>query len=353
MSRHPAWAACVTRTHLRRRVTFWVLSLLVGIIGVLPILHVSEAGVLAIDFQNPLTIYTATQRGIFKSDDGGSTWAARNTGFPISERLPYVNALVMDPVNPKILYAGTQDLGVLKTTDGAQTWVRTNTHLASITALAVDPPTPTTLYAAAGQGTAGSPGRVDHLGRIYKSTDGGVTWRPSSAGVADPWISILAIAPQKPHTVYARTESGIFRMTHRSGEWIPVNTGLPNPSTLRILALVADPRDPRIVYAGTATHGIFKSIDGGQNWRAVNAGLSAPEIVAAPPDPGLSRGRIKLIETLAGPGRPIIEGLGIGERTDISRPEDCNTCRCAVRRISPTEYLELECVCTLIGCAKP
>src|SRR5215475_1542923 len=78
-----------------------------------------EAGTLMVDFRQPRTLYQASDEGISKSVDGGATWTLQNTGFPASDRRSmYVTALVMDPQDSRTLYAGTQDLGIFKTTDG-------------------------------------------------------------------------------------------------------------------------------------------------------------------------------------------------------------------------------------------
>ena len=183
---------------------------------------------------------------------------------------------------------------------------------------------------------------------VFLSTDGGVTWTPDDRDLAVTEVFGLAIDSQS--AVYGRTRSGVFRLSNPRARWTAANVGLPASPTLDILALAVDPRDSRIVYAGTATHGAFKSLDAGQTWRPINVGLSAPEVVAAPADPGPARGRVKLIERIEGPGRPIVEALGIGERTEMSRPQDCNTCRCEVLRISSTDYLELGCACTRMAC---
>jgi len=234
-------------------------TLFVAIVGMLPAARTSGAGTVAIDFQNPATLYTTTARGVFKSVDSGKTWMTKNTGFPVGERLLYINTFVIDPLNPKILYAATQDAGVFRSTDGANTWVQTNGSLTPITALAVDPAAPAALYAAAGLGTSVSATRVDHGGRIYKSTDGGITWRASSTDVTDPLISTVAIAPSKPNMVYAVTTlSGVVRSADAGATWHKAGTGISSES---ITALAIDPRSPNTLYAGTADRGVFKSLE--------------------------------------------------------------------------------------------
>jgi len=78
-----------------RRVGSVSVSALAAIIAVLLACGAPEAATLAIDFQNPRTLYAATERGTFKSVDQGDTWAPRNAGFSMTARPLFVNLLVM------------------------------------------------------------------------------------------------------------------------------------------------------------------------------------------------------------------------------------------------------------------
>jgi photosystem II stability/assembly factor-like uncharacterized protein len=116
--------------------------------------------------------------------------------------------LALDPTTPTTLYAGTYGGGVFKSTDGGTSWSAVNTGLTSPTvqALALDPTTPTTLYA----GTWGG---------VFKSTDGGGSWSSASTGLTcggfPCGVSALALDPQTPTTVYAGTSGGVFRRRNR------------------------------------------------------------------------------------------------------------------------------------------
>ncbi len=101
---------------------------------------------LTIDPQDPATIYAGTEeQGVFKSTDGGAHWSAVNTGLTRT----YISALAIDPNNPSTLYAGTQGGGVFKSTDGGVSWRALNTGLAimNVNTLVIDPQSSTTLYA--------------------------------------------------------------------------------------------------------------------------------------------------------------------------------------------------------------
>ncbi|HKI04705.1 MAG TPA: glycosyl hydrolase [Thermoanaerobaculia bacterium] len=184
-------------------------------------------GCLAIDPKNPLVIWVGTgennsQRsvsygdGLYKSTDGGKTW--ENVGLKKSE---HIGKIVIDPRDSNTVYVAAQgplwapggDRGLYKTTDGGKTWkqalaISENTGVSDV---AFDPRNPDVLYASAYQ-------RRRHIwtlvdggpeAGIHKSTDGGATWKKLSAGLppGDLGRIGLAVAPSKPDTVYAIVEA--------------------------------------------------------------------------------------------------------------------------------------------------
>ena len=100
--------------------------------------------------------------------------------------------------------------------------------------------------------------------------DAGVnTWTPT--GPEGGSIEALAIDPHTPTTIYAGTYgSGIFKSTDGGENWTAINTGLTG---LLVLALAIDPHTPATVYTAIDTVSIFKSTDGGEHWIPINAGL--------------------------------------------------------------------------------
>jgi photosystem II stability/assembly factor-like uncharacterized protein len=251
---------------------------------------------LAVDPVIPTTLYAGIYPGVFKSTDGGENWRAINTGLPES----YILTLAIDPITPTTLYAGTGGFGygVFKSTDGGENWRAVNTGLTHtfVYTLAiasplpgVDPATPTTLYA----GTFG--------GGVFKSTDGGESWDAINTGLTDTTAKILAIAPpfpesdpETPATLYVGTMSGVFKSTNGGEDWRAVNNGMPaaNVYTLAIAPPLpgVDPLTPMTLYAGTSPGSVFKSVDSGENWNIVNVGLTASYIESlamVPPIPGV------------------------------------------------------------------
>ncbi len=222
---------------------------------------------LAIDPEAPTTLYACTASGLFKSTDGGSDWT--NDGLPRGN----VTSLVVDPQTPASLYIGSDGDGVYKSADGGATWHTANTGLdpPQVLSLAIDPQMPDTLYAGTHDYTHPANMRY-YPGNLYKSTDGGVTWKSLTWGYVH--YGSLAIDPLRPTTLYAGTTGGVDKSTDGGETWHAANRGLPGP-TVYVLAL--DPGRPLTLYAGTS-YGVYVSGDGGMSWSPVNAGLTNPEV---------------------------------------------------------------------------
>jgi photosystem II stability/assembly factor-like uncharacterized protein len=127
-----------------------------------------------------------------------------------------------------------------------------------VTTLIIDPQSSATLYLITG---ALLPTTLSAFNdELLKSTDGGASWFSSDTGLAA--IRALAIDPRNTSTLYAGTTgSGVFRSADGGATWTAVNSDL---STLSVTALALDPRNSSTVYAGTAGGGVFViTFDGG------------------------------------------------------------------------------------------
>ena len=172
--------------------------------------------------------------GVYKSTDGGATW--QNTGLRHSE---HIAKIFVDPRNSDVVYVASQgplwapggDRGLFKTTDGGKTWkpVLQISENTGVTDMAFDPRNPDIIYAASYQ-------RRRNIGvligggpeaGIFKSADGGATWKELTNGI--PTVDLgriaLAISPQNPDVVYslvvaAGNESGFFRSADRGETWV-------------------------------------------------------------------------------------------------------------------------------------
>ncbi|HET9210412.1 MAG TPA: glycosyl hydrolase [Thermoanaerobaculia bacterium] len=185
-------------------------------------------GCLAIDPKDPLVVWVGTgennsQRsvsygdGVYKSTDGGKSW--ENVGLKKSE---HIGKIVIDPRDSNTVYVAAQgplwspggDRGLYKTTDGGKTWkqVLAISENTGVTDVVLDPRNPDVVYAAAYQRRRHVWTLVDGgpEGGIHKSTDGGLTWKRLTKGLprnVDIGRIGLAVAPSKPDTVYAIVEA--------------------------------------------------------------------------------------------------------------------------------------------------
>lgn len=235
---------------------------------------------LAIDPHDHSVVYAGTNGGVFKSTDGGGHWSPVNVGLPMPGPYdnggPYIYSLAIDPQNTATVYAGVSflsdfavagGLGVYRSDDAGNSWYAANKGIEDRTvyALAIDPATPTTLFAA-GKAYSSLFGPAN----VFRSTDGGASWSVSLPLLFD-YVSDLAIDPQAPETTYAATTGGVFKTTDGGNTWIAMNSGL---TITNVSSLAINPIDSSIVYAGTRGGGVFKSINAGSSWTAVNTGLT-------------------------------------------------------------------------------
>jgi hypothetical protein len=137
--------------------------------------------------------------------------------------------------------------------DGGRTWNTSSSSFtgkgnfggAAISALAVDPQDPLTVYVAADQ--------KNDMYVLFKSTDGGTTWTTwdaSSSGPRANSLVALTVDPQRPSVVYAGTNYGVYKSTDAGTTWNLLSAGSPNCCEVHALAI--NPADPSTVYAGFA-----------------------------------------------------------------------------------------------------
>ena len=156
---------------------------------------------LAIDPRQPDVLYGAGSLGVWRSVDGGATWASASQGLPADG----ATAMALDrtpPAEPAKLYAATA-AGLFASVDGAATWHLLGAALpGGATRLVVDPRAPDHLYA--GIPDAG----------VFHSADGGSTWSQLRRGLPAPLFSgVFELDPVLPATLYAGTDGkGVFRI---------------------------------------------------------------------------------------------------------------------------------------------
>lgn len=262
-------------------------------------------GAIAVSPSNPSVIYVgsgagiirpdlATGDGMYKSTDAGKTWT--HLGLRDTQMIGYVD---VDPKNPDRLfvaalghpYGQNEERGIFRSTNGGKSFEKVlyKDEYTSANDVRIDPNNPNTVYAALwqqqqsfieGQGFGGTGGGV------YKSTDGGTTWKQLTDGLTNVIQANLAIAPSNSKVLYATVATAtptnsvtgtvqLYKSTDAGEHWTqvvsPGGTADPRP-LLRIgggdlPTLVVDPKNENIVYSASIV--MWRSEDGGVTWSAV------------------------------------------------------------------------------------
>ena len=219
--------------------------------------------------------------GVYKSTDGGKTWL--HMGLKESER---ISAIAIHPQNPDIVYIGAlghafgpnEERGVFMTTDGGKTWNKTlyidNQH--GVADLDIDLTNPNILYAGmwSFERKPWTHRSGSEKGGVYKSIDGGRTWKKLENGLPKLMGRIgVRVAPGNPNVVYAIVESKdgtLYRSDDRGETFRNVSKQESIVSrgfyytTVRV-----DPTNENRVFAVAST--LFVSVDGGRTFRSITS----------------------------------------------------------------------------------
>jgi len=255
------------------------------------------AAVDGVDQDGRITIFVGSASGgVWKSVNSGTTFK------PVFDRqsVQSIGAVAIDPSNPKTVWVGTGEAwvrnsvsmgdGVYKSTDNGENWtnvgLKNSEHIAKIL---VDPTDgKNVLVCATGHVWDDS----DERG-VYRTTDGGMTWKKVLAGAnGATGCALLAMSRLEPKTVYASMwdfrrqgwtfrsggpGSGVFKSTDGGEHWSDINEsnakGLPAKPWGRVAIAVA-PSKPQVVYANIECEkgrGLYRSDDGGASWTKLDA----------------------------------------------------------------------------------
>jgi photosystem II stability/assembly factor-like uncharacterized protein len=321
-------------------------------------------GAIAVAASDPNIIYVgsgagiirpdlATGDGLYKSTDGGKTWT--HLGLRDSQMIAMID---VDPRDPNRLfvaalghpYGPNAERGIFRSTDGGQSFQKVlfKDEYTSGNDVRIDPANPNTVYATLwqqqqsfieGQGFGGAGNG------IYKSTDGGATWKQLTDGLPSVIQANIALAPSNSRTLYAtvagtmpsaapgrpaNTTTGVvgFYKSADAGEhWaIVVNSapgaggGKVDPRPLARIGggdlptVTVDPKNENVVY--TASTVMWRTEDGGTNWSAVRGapgGDDYQKIWINPNDP-------KIILSVADQGAVISANRGVSWSNWYNQP---------------------------------
>lgn len=224
-------------------------------------------------------VMTSMGDGVYKSTDAGKTW--KHIGLDESR---HISDVIIHPTNPDIIfvtaqgaqYGPSQERGIYRSMDGGATWERVlfideNTGASS---LSMDMKNPLILYAAMWQHRR-YPWKMESGGPssgIYKSTDGGTTWKQLKEGLPKEFgktgISVSRANPERVFAVIEAegTKGGVYRSDNAGKKWTQVNKDRINITrSWYYMEIFADPQDENVVYVLNAP--VTKSIDGGKSFK--------------------------------------------------------------------------------------
>jgi photosystem II stability/assembly factor-like uncharacterized protein len=230
--------------------------------------------------------------GVWKTNDAGNTWANVSDGF---FKTSSVGAIAVADSDPNVIYVGTGEAcvrgnasngdGVYKSVDGGKTWknvgLRDTYHIGAVR---VHPKNADVVYVAA----------VGHLWGpneergVYRSTDGGATWKQVLTRGKDAGAVDLAFDPSNPRVIYAAfwqvrrnpyhfdsggPGSGLFKSTDGGDTWTEISRapGMPK-GVLGRIGVTVSPANPERVWAIVEAQdgGVFRSDNAGRTWTKVN-----------------------------------------------------------------------------------
>ncbi len=215
----------------------------------------SQIRAIAIAPSEPNVLALGVSEGVLLSRDGGRSWSNVTRGY---RGLENIESLAFDPLDSKILYAGTWRLG-WKTIDQGRRWsaIHEGMHFDSdMFSIVVNPLQTEVLYASACTG-------------VYKSVNGGQRWSRVRSGIPKDAhrTRSLHLDPSDPETLYAGTTEGLFASRDGGAGW-----SLLIPKVV-VNSVAVSPRDPQLVLVGTDDAGVLKSSDGGQSFVPSNRGF--------------------------------------------------------------------------------
>ncbi|MEV4612686.1 exo-alpha-sialidase [Kitasatospora sp. NPDC049258] len=245
----------------------------------------------------PGVVYAGTQpAALFRSTDRGESFELVDALWEHPQRAEWaagfggqgLHTVLTDPRDPARVTVAVSTGGVYRTADGGRSWQPSNTGIR-----AEFLPDPAPEFGQCVHKVAADPGDHDRFylqnhGGVYRSDDGGGSWRPIEDGLPATFGFGLATHPRRPGTAYlfpldadyARLPAGhrcrVYRTQDGGESWHPLSTGLPGGAHYGVVlrdALCTDDAEPGGVYFGNRNGEVYGSADDGESWRLLTSHL--------------------------------------------------------------------------------
>jgi gliding motility-associated-like protein len=174
-----------------------------------------------------------------------------------------LNAVAIHPTDSNTIFAGACAGGIWKSTDGGKTWKVYSDSLPTlgVSSIAFDNNNPNIMYMGTGDRDAGDAAGFG----VFKSINGGNSWFQSNTGMGNRVVGRLIVSPSNTNVLLAATNNGVYRSTNAGANWTQMVTG-------NFKDIIFKPNNPNVVYA-TRDGILFRSLNNGVTWVSITNGL--------------------------------------------------------------------------------
>jgi photosystem II stability/assembly factor-like uncharacterized protein len=228
---------------------------------------IDDSDIFAIDIdpRDPNHVIASACSGIYETGNGGDSWT-KVQGIPSQSRR--TRAIVQHPSIPGLVFAGTTE-GFWRSERGgkADSWMVTTSRQLEVNSIAIHPSRPQTIYIG-----------TNNYG-VMVSTDGGKNFVPTNGGYSGRFANVIVADRETPNRIYAATINtttggGFLFVSNDNGEtWRPSMRSMP--PRLITYSILQDARDANLIYLGTNL-GVYRSLDRGASWTPASMPILPP-----------------------------------------------------------------------------